>query len=69
MEGRFGPALVAPFPLDRVDPVKNSGRLVFADIYCGFIDFERFSRFPNSAISLYTPLKSAFLDISKTTEM
>ena len=30
MEGRFGPALRPPFLVDRVDPVQNSGGLIFA---------------------------------------
>ena len=44
MEGRFGPAVGAPFPVDLedpVDPVKNSGRLVFAVIYNVFFTFFR----------------------------
>ena len=42
MEGRFRPAVVAPFPADLVvplDPAKNSGRLVFTLIYDVFFTF------------------------------
>ena len=44
MEVRFGPAVDDPFPVDPVDlvdPLKNSGRLVFAVIYNTFCTFSR----------------------------